>query len=230
MRCGTKHFKMRYKRAVTMRCASRYIITAFVILLVIASIKLSLFSDKTINLFRSRANMQNLFGYNGIIGGGRFSKGNTTTLLKHRPFQSGSVKSIKKSIITSIKGRNSSIARTWEEYKRNPNFITGNSLIDDYGKNDVTKTGENGRGVTFSGGEKKKSEELLQKYNLNVYASDVIPLNRKVPDSRFKGYVYLVFVSFKFTFEFVEWREKLWYCYMLLGSLYPKNIWKNALV
>ena len=187
MQGGTKNLKMRYKRAVTTRCASRYIITAFVVLLVIASINLSLSSEKTINLFRSQEHLQKLFGNNDIIGVGRISTVNTTTRSKHKSFQKGSVNSLKKTITTRIEGSNSFIARTWEEYQRNPNFITGNSLIDEYGKNEVTKTGENGRAVTFSGEEKIKAEELQKKYNLNVYASDVIPLNRKVPDSRFEG-------------------------------------------
>ncbi|VDI51088.1 Hypothetical predicted protein [Mytilus galloprovincialis] len=44
--------------------------------------------------------------------------------------------------------------------------------------------GENGRGVTFVGEEKKKVKELLKKHRINVLASDIIPLNRLVPDSR----------------------------------------------
>ncbi|CAC5387304.1 GALNT [Mytilus coruscus] len=44
--------------------------------------------------------------------------------------------------------------------------------------------GENGRGVTFVGEEKKKVKELLKKHQINVLASDIIPLNRLLPDSR----------------------------------------------
>ena len=171
---------------MTMKFAFRYI-TAFVVLLVIVSIKLSLFSDETINLLRCRVNFQKLLGHNGYIGVGRVSRDNTTTVFMHKPFQNGFVDDFKKDLKTTSEGKNNILARTWDEYRRNSELITGNSLIDEYGKNDLTKTGENGRGVLFAGREKKKSEELLKKYNLNVYASDLIPLNRKIPDSRFKG-------------------------------------------
>ena len=178
--------KKKYKQAVAMRFAFRYII-AFVVLLVIVSIKLSLFSDETINLFRSRGNFQKLLGHNGYIGIGRISRDNSTTVFVHKPFQNDFVDYFKKDLNITSKGKNNILAQTWDEYRRNPEFITENALIDEYGKNDLTKTGENGRGVLFAGREKKKSEELLKKYNLNVYASDLIPLNRKIPDSRFKG-------------------------------------------
>ena len=174
------------ERRTKMKFAFRYI-TAFVVLLVIISIKLSLFSDETINLVRSRANFQKLLGHNGYIGVGRISRDNTTAVFMHKPFQNGFVDYFKKDLNTTSKGKNNILTRTWEEYRRNPEFTTGNALIDEYGKNDLTKTGENGRGVLFAGREKKKSEELLKEYNLNVYASDLIPLNRKIPDSRFKG-------------------------------------------
>ncbi|XP_061164827.1 polypeptide N-acetylgalactosaminyltransferase 13-like [Saccostrea echinata] len=73
---------------------------------------------------------------------------------------------------------------TAEEYRQNPNLKTGNPLIDDYGENDLTKTGEMGRGVTFVGKEKAAAAKRMQLYNINVMASDLIPLNRLVPDSR----------------------------------------------
>jgi hypothetical protein len=73
---------------------------------------------------------------------------------------------------------------TAEEYRRDPKLKTGNPLIDDYGKNDLTKTGEMGRGVTFAGKEKAEAARKTQLYNINVMASDLIPLNRLVPDSR----------------------------------------------
>ena len=129
--------------------------------------------------------LQDLVFKDGIVN----IKENSTAHSVHKPVKGKSVESFKKSIITNIRKRNSSIARTWDEYVKNPISITGNPLIDDYGKNDATKTGENGRGVTFAGKEKGKSDSLLKIYNLNVFASDVIPLNRKVPDSRFEGYV-----------------------------------------
>ncbi|KAL3865525.1 hypothetical protein ACJMK2_042901 [Sinanodonta woodiana] len=80
-------------------------------------------------------------------------------------------------------GRN--IAKSWKEYQHNSNSTTGNPLIDDYGKNDPSKTGEHGRGVMFVGEEKIKAQKLMEQYQVNVYASDLIPLNRMVPDSRF---------------------------------------------
>lgn len=73
---------------------------------------------------------------------------------------------------------------TADEYRKDPNLRTGNPLIDEYGENDLTKTGEMGRGVTFVGKEKAEATKKLQVYNINVMASDLIPLNRLIPDSR----------------------------------------------
>jgi hypothetical protein len=61
---------------------------------------------------------------------------------------------------------------TFPEYKN----ISGNVLIDNYGKNDQMKNGENGRGVTFFGAERRNVSEVLQKYQVNTIASDIIPL------------------------------------------------------
>ncbi|KAK3605648.1 hypothetical protein CHS0354_032599 [Potamilus streckersoni] len=77
------------------------------------------------------------------------------------------------------------IARSWKEYQNDSNSTIGNPLIDDYGKNDPRKIGEYGRGVTFVGEEQIKAQKLIAQYQVNVYASDLIPLNRIVPDSRF---------------------------------------------
>ncbi|XP_076442850.1 polypeptide N-acetylgalactosaminyltransferase 13-like [Babylonia areolata] len=74
-----------------------------------------------------------------------------------------------------------------EEFRANPWVKTGNPLIDTYGGNDPLLSGEMGRGVTFVGKEKRAAEQLLTEFNLNVMASDVIPLNRVVPDSRLDG-------------------------------------------
>ena len=162
-----------------MRCAIRYIVSIFIAILVVISLQLSLFSDRTINLLRSRQGYRDFVYTKEIIKLNRRISDNRTTNFdpwKGKPiveFQSEETY------------RNSTVARSWREYRSNSNFITGNPLIDNYGQNDPTKTGENGRGVTFVGEEKKKSETLLKKYNLNVYASDMIPLNRKIPDSRF---------------------------------------------
>ena len=79
------------------------------------------------------------------------------------------------------------IAPTWAEYRRLPNAITGNVLIDEYGRNDDALPGEGGRGVNFTGEDEIKANEILKVHRLNGYASDVIPLNRKVPDSRING-------------------------------------------
>jgi hypothetical protein len=79
------------------------------------------------------------------------------------------------------------VSITAEEFRRNSKIKTGNVLIDNYGKNDQMKNGENGRGVTFVGAERRNVSEVLQKYQVNTIASDIIPLNRLVPDSRPPG-------------------------------------------
>lgn len=76
---------------------------------------------------------------------------------------------------------------TWEQYRRDKNARTGNPLIDDYGKNDPNNPGEGGKGVVLEGEALAEASRLIEKYNLNVYASDRIPLNRMVPDARFPG-------------------------------------------
>ena len=167
---------------VKMRCAVRYIVSIFIAILVVISLQLSLFSDRTINLLSSRNGYRDFVYANGIIKLNRRTSDNLTSNLD--PWKGKPIVEFRNAVLTF---RNSTIAKTWKEYRNNPNFITGNPLIDNYGQNDPTKTGENGRGVTFVGEEKKKSENLMKKYNLNVYASDVIPLNRKIPDSRFTG-------------------------------------------
>lgn len=87
---------------------------------------------------------------------------------------------------SSTKNQNSylNVTITAEEFRHNPNLKTGNPLIDNYGNNDLTKNGELGRGLTFVGTEKKNVSESMRKYSLNVVASDLIPLNRLVPDAR----------------------------------------------
>nr|KAG5692701.1 hypothetical protein BaRGS_008564 [Batillaria attramentaria] len=56
--------------------------------------------------------------------------------------------------------------------------------LKDYGHNNPRLTGEMGRGVVLPVGEKDRGEEALKKYNVNVIASDLVSLNRQVPDSR----------------------------------------------
>jgi hypothetical protein len=65
----------------------------------------------------------------------------------------------------------------------------GNPLIDDYGKNDLTRPGENGVAVVMPPHLLQNVTDVLALYHINVIASDMIPLNRLVPDSRFKGCV-----------------------------------------
>lgn len=79
------------------------------------------------------------------------------------------------------------VSISWHDYRNNSTALTGNPLIDNYGKNDLTKIGESGSGIVLVGAEKDKANSLLAKYNVNVYASDMIPLNRMVPDARFPG-------------------------------------------
>ena len=70
---------------------------------------------------------------------------------------------------------------TADEFRRNPRIKTGNALIDDYGKNNSSDKGENGKGVfeMIDG-----ASDFQKQYQINVLASDLIPLNRMVPDSR----------------------------------------------
>ncbi|XP_041375854.1 inactive polypeptide N-acetylgalactosaminyltransferase-like protein 5 [Gigantopelta aegis] len=72
---------------------------------------------------------------------------------------------------------------TADEFRSKAWIKTGNTLIDDYGKNNLSFKGENGVGVY----EHITGSRLLQaQYRINVLTSDLIPLNRIVPDSRFK--------------------------------------------
>ena len=79
------------------------------------------------------------------------------------------------------------VAITAAEFRKRPGLKTGNPLIDTYGENDVLLSGEQGRGVTFVDKDKEAAAALQREFNVNVKASDVIPLNRMVPDSRLDG-------------------------------------------
>lgn len=59
-----------------------------------------------------------------------------------------------------------------------------NELIDKYEKNNYKFAGENGRGILLAGEEKEIGDEALKLYGINTKVSDLVPLNRKVPDSR----------------------------------------------
>lgn len=79
---------------------------------------------------------------------------------------------------------NGTIDITHRVRHRPSGFGEDDNLIDSYGKNDLTKTGEMGRGVIFVGDEKISATKSVEEYRVNVFASDLIPLNRMVPDSR----------------------------------------------
>uniref|UniRef100_A0A0L8G2G5 Glycosyltransferase 2-like domain-containing protein n=1 Tax=Octopus bimaculoides TaxID=37653 RepID=A0A0L8G2G5_OCTBM len=71
--------------------------------------------------------------------------------------------------------------------RKNLSFKTdnsGNPLIHNYGKNNLSLKGENGSGVILKPNEEEKAKIMSKGYNVNVYISDLIPLNRMVPDSR----------------------------------------------
>jgi hypothetical protein len=73
------------------------------------------------------------------------------------------------------------------EFQTIPNIQTGNLLIDEYGQNDPNIDGGNGRGIFLSEKEGRNISAVLNKYKINILASDIIPLNRMVPDSRSPG-------------------------------------------
>ncbi|XP_076465603.1 polypeptide N-acetylgalactosaminyltransferase 13-like [Babylonia areolata] len=60
----------------------------------------------------------------------------------------------------------------------------GHDELQSFGRNNPRLTGEMGRGVVLPPGEKGRGEEAMKKFNLNVVASDLISLNRQIPDSR----------------------------------------------
>ncbi|XP_059169606.1 polypeptide N-acetylgalactosaminyltransferase 1-like [Physella acuta] len=64
---------------------------------------------------------------------------------------------------------------------------TGNHLIDDYGRNDLSMPGEMGKPVVWGISESEKVATVMSKFHVNTVVSDRIPLNRMVPDSRIVG-------------------------------------------
>ncbi|KAH9524900.1 Polypeptide N-acetylgalactosaminyltransferase 10 [Bulinus truncatus] len=71
-----------------------------------------------------------------------------------------------------------------EEYRSGR--LTGNLLIDLYGKNDLMGRGEMGKPVILTQEEAGQVGLAMSEFNMNTVASDVVPLNRLVPDSRLK--------------------------------------------
>ena len=76
---------------------------------------------------------------------------------------------------------------TAEEFRKQPRLKTGNPLVDTYGENDPLLSGELGKGVVFGSRDKEAAAALTEEFKVNVMSSDVIPLNRMVPDSRLFG-------------------------------------------
>ncbi|XP_059169609.1 polypeptide N-acetylgalactosaminyltransferase 1-like [Physella acuta] len=74
---------------------------------------------------------------------------------------------------------------TLSEYRAGA--ITGNYLIDNYGKNNLMMPGEMGKPVASGRSQTEKIERALSKFHVNTVISDEIPLNRMVPDSRIAG-------------------------------------------
>lgn len=155
---------------VRMRCAFRYLFCVFVGILMIISIHLSLISNRNIN---------DLFRNSGI--------NDVNRITGRSAGEANQLKLVKEWSAVTIQETKSWAPVTWADYRLNPSAKTGNRLIDEYGKNDPNQPGENGAGVVFVGEELQEASRLIQKYNLNVYASDRIPLNRMVPDARFPG-------------------------------------------
>ena len=159
---------------VRMRCAFRYLFCAFVGVLMVVSIHLALISDSNINtLFR-----------NNVVN---YMEQDVSTGLVVTKHKQATAKAAIKLTTKQPSLKTNTRSNTWANYRRDHSAKTGNTLIDDYGKNDLTRPGENGAAVILQGEELEEASRLIQKYNLNVYASDRIPLNRQVPDARFPG-------------------------------------------
>ncbi|KAK3096833.1 hypothetical protein FSP39_003790 [Pinctada imbricata] len=161
-----------------MRLTYRYAVAGVSILLLICTYEVYIYSGKASYMFRklsySRVQTHNVEAFDS----------NRTNVHKFTLLPS--------KYRNSSRGHSSSkhwqsVKISAEEYRKNPKLKTGNPLIDNYGQNDLHHTGEMGRGVTFVGKEKLRATQSIQKYNLNTIASDLIPLNRLVPDSRPPG-------------------------------------------
>lgn len=170
---------------IRLRCAFRYLFCIIVLILTFISIQIAFLSDHRIASLKSNflsniipRESENL--YNKLQYSNNLNK-NTNELIKQFYIST----KIQKQLKENHSGLPVTI--TWEEYKNSPTALCGNPLIDNYGQNDPNKMGENGSGIILVGKEKEKAAALIAKYNLNVYVSDRIPLNRMVPDARFTG-------------------------------------------
>ena len=76
---------------------------------------------------------------------------------------------------------------TADEFRKQPSLKTGNPLVDTYGENDPLLCGERGKGVVWGDKERDAAAALTQEFKVNVMSSDVIPLNRMIPDSQLDG-------------------------------------------
>ncbi|KAL4228077.1 hypothetical protein ACF0H5_013512 [Mactra antiquata] len=159
---------------IRMRCAFRYLFCALLMILTFVTIQLAVLSEK-----RNGIGKNLFFNFdNKAVTEGTSSPGKVLAAVV-----GASVQQYK----ASGKLKQLPVAITWSEYRANPQLLCGNPLIDTYGTNDPSKMGENGSGIILVGSEKEKATMLISEYNVNVYASDRIPLNRMVPDARFPG-------------------------------------------
>ncbi|KAK6179901.1 hypothetical protein SNE40_012152 [Patella caerulea] len=94
---------------------------------------------------------------------------------------------IPKTLSDKLEGKKIRVQISVDDFRKSESIKTGNPLIDLYGESDYMLSGEYGRGLTFVAHEKDMVEQLMNTYHVNVYASDLIPLNRHVPDSRTAG-------------------------------------------
>lgn len=156
-----------------MRLTTRYIGAGVVVFILLLMYEMFLYSGNVKRIFLNR----------------KLSKEDYMIKAKYTYVQKVNLTQQKSSTfrLNTIVLKSSHVSITAEEFRRNSKIKTGNDLIDNYGKNDKMKNGENGRGVTFVGAEKRNVSEVLQKYQVNTIASDIIPLNRLVPDSRPPG-------------------------------------------
>jgi hypothetical protein len=197
-----------------MRLTTRYIGACVIILMTLITYEVYIYADTARDMFKSAVKQgKDYYNANEIVSVSRKASDKVSSLTYGLIQSDGHRKHVLHSRIkgaTRTRVGNSSLIQiypkspikllsestslesdkvllTAEEFRTIPKAKTGNSLIDDYGQNDQMRNGESGRGVTFFGPEKRKVANFIEKFHLNVYASDLIPLNRMVPDSRPNG-------------------------------------------